>query len=184
MQTVYGDEFFCEGIGDVVLVYSRSGNSLEVLVLREMAKQLVKFLSYKAPPVGMQSCVDRWVVQNCWSPFHGVNFGHQSTIDNSRGVEQLITESGQFILSFLEIRDIPAEIRMLLIQHITNRIMLQGKQRMHELQSQPPILIKPRQRQIIRISWKILCMPVLSHGQLSQHRSLTECHGRSFIGPV
>lgn len=63
MHSVNGDEFFGEGVGDVVVVDSRPRDATDNLAgLRNSPKCLRYLFAYEAPPIRIQSDFNRRVM--------------------------------------------------------------------------------------------------------------------------
>ncbi len=92
VHSVNRNEFFGEGIRDVIVVDSGSRDATDNLTrLRDAAERLSYLFAYKTPPVGVESNLDCRMMQNGWRPFYGMDLCHQSDVDKASSVKQLIT---------------------------------------------------------------------------------------------
>ena len=84
----------------------------------------------QAPPVGVHGTLEHRVGKNRRGPFHGVDFGHQGSVDQpGMVVEPLIGSTG-----------------VVRLEHVGNGVMLLGEQVMQHAQPHPPVFIETGNR--------------------------------------
>jgi hypothetical protein len=84
--------------------------------------------------------------EDSWRPFDGVDFSHESAIDQAGFVKNLISVT---IMSanYPEIKkgniSLPFHARVSFPDDITYAVMLQGEQCVQELETNPPVITEP-----------------------------------------
>jgi hypothetical protein len=112
--------------------------------LRNASDCLGKSLTNDAPPVCAHSNLESRMSQDRWSPFDRVDLGHQSTVDNARLVEDLITAKCQ-VSAFIGYQSwiyIPCPAGMAFADRIADGVMLKSEQSVQHLYTEPPIVIE------------------------------------------
>ncbi len=104
----------------------RSGNPRKDVVVRKLRKHVLQ-LAEPAVPVRPQASRQDVLRENRGRPFHGVNLGEQGRVDQARLLEQPL------IVPF----------RVVLLEVIANRVVLECEQAVEQAQAHPAVLGEP-----------------------------------------
>jgi len=98
MHAVNRNKLLGKGVWNGLMVNARTGNPADGFAsLRNASDCLGKSLTNDAPPVCAHGDLKSRMSQDRWSPLNRMDLGHQSTIDNARLVEDLITAKCQLL---------------------------------------------------------------------------------------
>jgi hypothetical protein len=99
MHAVNGDELLGEGVGNALVVNTRTRYAANGFTsLRNASDCFGQSLTNDTPPVCTHANLEGRMSQDRWSPLDCVDLGHESTVDNACFVEDLITVNRQHAL--------------------------------------------------------------------------------------